>query len=51
MKKNKILFAALASTMIVGCADEDFMVNGNGSAQGLNGKLVEAGLLSGVRDS
>ncbi|MBQ4525772.1 MAG: hypothetical protein IJA00_06855, partial [Bacteroidaceae bacterium] len=49
MKKNKILFAALASAMLVGCADEDLVVVENGGAQGLEGKLVEAGLLAGTR--
>ena len=49
MKKNKILFAALASTMFVGCADQDFLVVENGGVQDLNGKLVEAGLLTGSR--
>ena len=49
MKKNRILFAALASAMLVGCTDQDFAVVENGNVEGLEGKLVEAGLFSVTR--
>ena len=47
MKKNKLFLAVLASAMLVGCADEEFAgVENNVASQGLNGKLVDAGMFS-----
>ena len=51
MKKNKILFAALASAMLVGCADENFTSMENVDSEGLKGRQVEAGLLSVTRST
>lgn len=46
MKTNKLFITALASVMLVGCADESLdSIQGNGAA-GLNGKLVDAGVLA-----
>ena len=49
MKKNRILFAALASAVLVGCTDDNFAVVENNAAEGMNGKLVESGLFSVTR--
>ena len=51
MNKNKVLFAALASMALVGCADQEFEGVENGVQSGLNGKQVEAGLLSLGREA
>lgn len=51
MNKNKVLFAALASMALVGCADQEFEGVENGVQSGLNGKQVEAGLLSVGREA
>lgn len=53
MKTNKILLFSLAAAMMAGCADDEYIINNgvNGGSEGLNGKLVEAGLLGVARDN
>lgn len=53
MKTNKILLFSLTAAMMAGCADDEYIINNgvNGGSEGLNGKLVEAGLLGVARDN
>lgn len=53
MKTNKILLFSLAAAMMAGCADDEYIINNgvNGGSEGLNGKLVKAGLLGVARDN
>lgn len=53
MKTSKFLLFSLAAAMMAGCADDEYIINNgaNGSSEGLNGKLVEAGLLGVARDN
>lgn len=53
MKTNKILLFSLAAAIMAGCADDEYIINNgvNGGSEGLNGKLVEAGLLGVARDN
>lgn len=53
MKTSKFLLFSLAAAMMAGCADDEYIINNgvNGGSEGLNGKLVEAGLLGVARDN
>ena len=51
MRANKILFFSLAAALMAGCADDDYVVNSIKGEAGVNGKLVEAGLLGVGREN
>lgn len=51
MKRSKLLFVAAISASLVGCQDDTFVSSNSMTNGGMNGKLVEAGLLGIGRDA